>query len=184
MVRTLFSLFELLLTLLSSYLLSPQTSVMGGLGGPGTRLVLLGSQSPHINPIFFRDPDPIIFTEIAEFALSLKAPTKGQEPFHGFTHLQAYKFIRAAYLADIGHIQSATRYTPELLLHKNILLIILNKVLRGNYCSHGSTVPILHSCAGGGTAATRRSSNRFTSYRQIYIVDRRESEQTFVGQYW
>ncbi|KAF8559595.1 hypothetical protein OG21DRAFT_1480351 [Imleria badia] len=92
------------------YLLSPQTSVMGGLGGPGTRLVLLGSQSPHINPLFFRDPDPIIFTEIAEFALSLKAPTKGQEPFHGFPHLQAYKFIRAAYLADIGHVQSATRY--------------------------------------------------------------------------
>ncbi|KAI9571534.1 Sec23-binding domain of Sec16-domain-containing protein [Boletus coccyginus] len=92
------------------YLLSPQTSVMGGLGGPGTRLVLLGSQNPHINPVFFRDPDPIIFTEIAEFALSLKAPTKGQELFHGFPHLQAYKFIQASYLADIGHIQSATRY--------------------------------------------------------------------------
>ncbi|KAG8217541.1 Sec23-binding domain of Sec16-domain-containing protein [Butyriboletus roseoflavus] len=92
------------------YLLSPQTSVMGGLGGPGARLVLLGSQNPHINPVFFRDPDPIIFTEIAEFALSLKTSVKGQEPFHGFPHLQAYKFVRAAYLADIGHIQSATRY--------------------------------------------------------------------------
>jgi hypothetical protein len=157
---------------------------MGGLGGPGTRLVLLGSQSPHINPIFFRDPDSIIFTEIAEFALSLKVPTKSQEPFHGFLHLQAYKFIRAAYLADIGHIQSATRYTPELLQHKIIVLIFLNKVLRGNYCSHGSTVPILHSCVGGGAAATRRPSDWFTSYRQIYIVDRREGEQTFPGQYW
>ncbi|KAG6376165.1 Sec23-binding domain of Sec16-domain-containing protein [Boletus reticuloceps] len=92
------------------YLLSPQTSVMGGLGGPGTRLVLLGSQSPHINPVFFRDPDPIIFTEIAEFALSLQAPIKGQEPFHGFPHLQAYKFIQATYLADIGQVQTATRY--------------------------------------------------------------------------
>ncbi|KAH0830581.1 Sec23-binding domain of Sec16-domain-containing protein [Lanmaoa asiatica] len=92
------------------YLLSPQTSVVGGLGGPGTRLVLLGSQNPHINPVFFKDPDSIIFTEIAEFALSLKTPSKGQEPFHGFPHLQAYKFIRAAYLTDIGHIQSATRY--------------------------------------------------------------------------
>ena len=156
---------------------------MGGLGGPGTRLVLLGSQSPHINPVFSRDPDPIIFTEIAEFALSLKAPTKSQEPFHGFPHLQAYKFVRAAYLADIGHIQSATRYTPELLLRKIIVLIILNKVLRGNYCSHGSTVPILHTCVGGGTTATRRPSTWFTPYRQIYFVDRRESEQTFPGQY-
>lgn len=90
---------------------------MGGLGGPGTRLVLLGSQSPHMNSAFLRDPDPIIFTEIAEFALSLKAPAKGQEPFHGFPHLQVYKFIRAAYLADIGQVQSATRYA-KLLPHK------------------------------------------------------------------
>lgn len=127
---------------------------MGGLGGPGTRLVLLGSQSPHINPVFFRDLDPIIFTEIVEFALSLKTPAKGQEPFHGFPHLQAYKFIRAVYLADIGHIQSATRYVTELLLHKNIVLIIPNKVLRGDYCNHESTLPILHSCVGGGTEAT------------------------------
>lgn len=157
---------------------------MGGLGGPGTRLVLLGSQSPHINPIFFRDPDPIIFTEIAEFALSLKTPTKGQEPFYGFPHLQAYKFMRAAYLADIGHIQSATRYAAQVLLHKNFLLITPNKVLRGNYRGYGPTQPIFHSYVGGGTEATRRPSTWFTSYRQIYIVDRRESEQTFPGQYW
>lgn len=124
-ILVLFSKF--LLTPHFSYLLSPQTSAMGGLGGPGTRLVLLGSQSPHISPVFFRDPDPIIFTEIAEFALSLKAPTKGQEPFHGFPHLQAYKFIRAAYLADIGHVQNATRYTPETLLYKTFVLIIFNR---------------------------------------------------------
>jgi len=137
---------------------------MGGLGGPGTRLVLLGSQNPHTNPVFFRDPDPIIFTEIAEFALSLKAPTKGQEPFHGFPHLQAYKFIQASYLADIGHIQSATRYTLRLLLRMVVVLIILNKVLRCNFCSHGSTVPILHSCVGGGAEATRRPPTWITSY--------------------
>ncbi|KAF8844945.1 hypothetical protein BDN67DRAFT_1007736 [Paxillus ammoniavirescens] len=92
------------------YLLSPQTSIMGGVGSPGARMVLLGSQSPHTKPTFFRDADPIIFTEIAEFAFSLKTPPKGQEPFHGFPHLQAYKLIRAAYLADIGHVQAATRY--------------------------------------------------------------------------
>lgn len=149
---------------------------MGGLSGPGTRLVLLGSQSPHINSVLFRDPDPIIFTEIVEFALSLKTPAKGQEPFHGLPHLQAYKFIRAAYLADIGHVQGATRYVTELLFQKSIVLIIPDQVLRGNYCSHGSTLPILHSCVGGGTEATRRPPTWFTSYRQIYIVDRRESE--------
>ncbi|KAF9246504.1 Sec23-binding domain of Sec16-domain-containing protein [Melanogaster broomeanus] len=92
------------------YLLSPQSSIMGGVGSPGARMVLLGSPSPHTNPTFFRDSDPIIFTEIAEFALSLKTLPKGQEPFHGFPHFQSYKLIRAAYLADIGHVEVATRY--------------------------------------------------------------------------
>ncbi|KIJ69376.1 hypothetical protein HYDPIDRAFT_145368 [Hydnomerulius pinastri MD-312] len=92
------------------YLLSPQTSTMGGIGSPGARMVLLGSQSPHTKPTFFRDSDPIIFSEIAEFAFSLKTPAKGQELFHGFPHLQAYKLIRAAYLAEMGHLQIATRY--------------------------------------------------------------------------
>ena len=129
--------------------------MLGGLGGPGTRLVLLGSQSPHINPVFFRDPDPVILNEIAEISLSLKAPTKGQELFHGFPHLQAYKFIHAAYLADIGHVQSATRYTPVLLLHGLIVLITPDKVLRGNYCSHGSAIPILHTHTGRRIETTR-----------------------------
>jgi hypothetical protein len=90
--------------------------MMGGVGSPGARMMLLGSPSPHTNPTFFRDPDPIIFTEIAEFALSLKTLPKGQEPFHGFPHFQPYKLIRAAYLADIGHVQVATRCVIQLLL--------------------------------------------------------------------
>ncbi|KAH7889677.1 Sec23-binding domain of Sec16-domain-containing protein [Phlebopus sp. FC_14] len=92
------------------YLLSLQTSIMGGIGSPGVRMVLLGSQTSYSGPTSFRDSDPVIFSEIAEFAFSLKAVPKGQEPFHGFPHLQAYKLTRAAYLAEIGQVQAATRY--------------------------------------------------------------------------
>ncbi|KAF9227903.1 hypothetical protein BS17DRAFT_764261 [Gyrodon lividus] len=98
------------------YLLSPQTSMMGGVGSPGARMVLLGSQSPHTEPTFLRDPDPIIFTEIAEFAFSLKTLPKGQEPFHGFPHLQAYKLIRAAYCEAITTAMGrpSPHFTPTL----------------------------------------------------------------------
>ncbi|KAH7926328.1 hypothetical protein BV22DRAFT_1009394, partial [Leucogyrophana mollusca] len=92
------------------YLLSPQTSSMGGVGSPSTRIILVGSRNPHSWPVFTKDPDPIIFSEITEFAFSLKPSVKGQEPFHGFPHLQAYKMIRASYLSEMGHVQAATRY--------------------------------------------------------------------------
>ncbi|KAI6150749.1 Sec23-binding domain of Sec16-domain-containing protein [Pisolithus tinctorius] len=92
------------------YMLSPQTSIIGGIGSPSARIILLGSQSPHSKPTFCKDFDATIFSEILEFAFSLKATPKGQEPFLGFPHLQAYKLIRAVYLAEIGHVQAASRY--------------------------------------------------------------------------
>lgn len=92
------------------YMLSPQTSIIGGVGSPSARIILLGSQSPHSKPTFCKDFDATVFSEILEFAFSLKATPKGQEPFFGFPHLQAYKLIRAMYLAEIGHVQAASRY--------------------------------------------------------------------------
>lgn len=92
------------------YMLSPQTSIIGGVGSPSARIILLGSQSPHSKPTFCKDFDATIFSEILEFAFSLKATPKGQEPFLGFPHLQTYKLIRAVYLAEIGHVQAASRY--------------------------------------------------------------------------
>ncbi|KAL4265213.1 Protein transport protein sec16 [Pleurotus pulmonarius] len=92
------------------YLLAPQTSPIGGVGNPSARVVLLGSRSPQTWPGFTRDSDPIIFSEILEFALSLVTPAKGQEPFNGFPHLQAYRFMRAMSLAELGHVQEANRY--------------------------------------------------------------------------
>ncbi|KAI9070392.1 hypothetical protein FKP32DRAFT_1639839 [Trametes sanguinea] len=91
------------------YLLSPQTSPLAALGSH-PRLTLLGSPSPSTTPIYFKDPDPIIFSEIAEFAMSLATPAKGQEAFAGLPHLQPYRLLRAAYLAEMGHVQAANRY--------------------------------------------------------------------------
>ncbi|KAJ7063353.1 Sec23-binding domain of Sec16-domain-containing protein [Mycena amicta] len=92
------------------YLLSPQTSPLGGLGNPAARIVLLGSKSPQIWPSFYKDDDPEILSEILEFALSLTPPAKGQDAFFGLPHLQAYRFIRAAGLAEMGELQLASRY--------------------------------------------------------------------------
>ena len=93
---------------MSSYLLSPQTSPIGGING-GSRMLLLGSPPPSLSPTFYKDPDPIIFSEILEFAMSLATPTKGQEPFNGLPHLQPFRLIRATSLAEIGHVQLANR---------------------------------------------------------------------------
>jgi len=91
---------------LFSYLLSPQTSSVGGHGTPGARLTVIGSKNPANA---FKDPDSVIFSEILEFSMSLVPTVKGQEPFHGLPHLQAYRFIRAAYLTEIGDMQLASR---------------------------------------------------------------------------
>ncbi|KDQ60805.1 hypothetical protein JAAARDRAFT_190947 [Jaapia argillacea MUCL 33604] len=92
------------------YLLAPQTAAMGGVASPSVRLVLIGASSPHISGKFSKDSDSIIFSEIAEFALSLVPPVKGQEPFVGLPHLQAYRLLRATYLAEFGYLQLANRY--------------------------------------------------------------------------
>lgn len=99
---------ECIVLTLISYLLSPRTSSLGGAGVPSVRVVLVGSESPLSLRNFAKDLDVTIFSEIVEFALSL-SPAKGQETFAGLPHLQAYKLIRAAYLAEMGHVEAANR---------------------------------------------------------------------------
>ncbi|KAJ3507874.1 hypothetical protein NLJ89_g6061 [Agrocybe chaxingu] len=89
------------------YLLSPQTSLIGGFGAPAVRLALVGSKT---SADAARNPDTLVFSEILEFALSLVPTAKGQETFHGLPHLQTYRFIQAILLAEIGDIQLANRY--------------------------------------------------------------------------
>ncbi|KAF8503540.1 Sec23-binding domain of Sec16-domain-containing protein [Russula emetica] len=90
------------------YLLAPQSAVLGNIGSPG-RVPLVGSRGPTATPNFHVSEDAIVFSEIVEFALSL-APSKSQESFNGLSHFQAYKFIRAASLAEMGHMLAASRY--------------------------------------------------------------------------
>ncbi|KAG8849805.1 hypothetical protein FRB96_000628 [Tulasnella sp. 330] len=94
----------------SSYLLSLQTSLLGGAGAPSARVTLLGSECPDIKTTFHANADALICSEILEFALSLAPLNKGQEPFSGVPHLQAYRLLRAIQLSEAGHINIATRY--------------------------------------------------------------------------
>ncbi|KDQ07949.1 hypothetical protein BOTBODRAFT_59681 [Botryobasidium botryosum FD-172 SS1] len=92
------------------FLLSPKTSVFAGVGSPSVKMVLVGSANPSTTGNFHKDQDPVIFSEIVEFALSLAPVPKGQEPFVGLPHLQPYRLLRAAQLAEMGHVALATRY--------------------------------------------------------------------------
>lgn len=94
---------------------------MGGLGNPSARIVLVGSQSPQNLPNFAKDADPLIFSEIVEFALSLTAPPRGQDPYQGIPHLQPYRFIRAIALAEVGELQLASRLVDCLLAYQHTL---------------------------------------------------------------
>ncbi|GAB1517947.1 hypothetical protein RhiTH_001003 [Rhizoctonia solani] len=102
------------------YLLSPTTSALGGLSTPSVRVILLGSESPSTSRNFEKDDDAIIFTEIAEYAYSLVPTVKGQEAYAGLPHLQAYKLLRAAKLAEMGHVALASRYCEAIVTSTRI----------------------------------------------------------------
>ncbi|KAG8901134.1 hypothetical protein FRB99_005550, partial [Tulasnella sp. 403] len=92
------------------YLLSPHTSLLGGFGSTAAKVVLVGSENPQNRSTFHTDVDPLIFSEILEFALSLAPSPKGQDAFTGVPHLQAYRLIHAFQLAELGYISVASRY--------------------------------------------------------------------------
>ncbi|KIO26250.1 hypothetical protein M407DRAFT_24465 [Tulasnella calospora MUT 4182] len=92
------------------YLLSLQTSHLGGAGSPASKVILVGSENPLLKPNFHVEDDPFIFSEVLEFAFSLVPTVKGQDAFNGIPHLQAYRLVQAFRLAEHGHISLATRY--------------------------------------------------------------------------
>lgn len=159
-----------------SYLLSPQTSPIGGIGSPSGRIVLIGSRNPHAWPSFYKDTDPIILSEIAEFAFSLKSVTKGQEPFHGLPHLQAYKLIRASYLAEIGEIQAASRWVY--LLVQFCALLIGLQILRGNYRCNDTSITLSQFRSYRAIERVSESLDRYSTDGKERILDRWEGEQT------
>lgn len=97
---------------LCSYLLSPQSAVLGGPGLPGVRYSLLGSPSALQHPPAARDMDAVFLTEIVEFATSCVPAVKGQEAYIGLPHLQAYRVTRAMELSDIGLHAKAQKWVP------------------------------------------------------------------------
>ncbi|PWZ02273.1 hypothetical protein BCV70DRAFT_198550 [Testicularia cyperi] len=92
------------------YLLSPQTSPVGGVDLAAVRLTLLGAPSPRISSAFASDLDGILMTEVFEYAQGLVPATKGQEAFPGIPHLQAYKLVHAHVLAELGEVGRALKY--------------------------------------------------------------------------
>lgn len=90
-------------------MLSPRSSPFGGVNAPLAKITLLGYQNPQRKPSFFKDPEFIIWSDIAEFALSLHAPAKGHEPFPGFPHLLVYRYLWAERLAEFGDLSAARR---------------------------------------------------------------------------
>ena len=118
--------------ILNSYLLSLSNTSFGGAATPSVRMVLVGCENPQTKPTFHADTDALIMSEIVEFALSLTPVAKGQESFGGLPHLQAYRLLRAAQLAEVGHVSLANRYAFTLFFNKQAFLIseLLLKVLR------------------------------------------------------
>lgn len=97
-----------MLCLRGSYLLSPATSPIGDAGGPSTRIVLVGAEVPtRTNSAV--GLESIMLTELVEFAFSLTTLVKGQEPFAGFPHLQAFRLYHANQLVDAGLVSQAQR---------------------------------------------------------------------------
>lgn len=96
------------------YLLSPSTSPIGGADTTGVRFTLLGLANPKGSTTFMQDLDGILMTEVLEFAQGLVPAVKGQEPFAGIPHLQAYKLVHAQQLADLGETAKAQRYCESI----------------------------------------------------------------------
>lgn len=78
------------------------------------RIVLVGGESPATTSTE-TELENIMLTELVEFAFSLTPLVKGQEPFAGFPHLQAFRLQHATQLADAGQILQAQRFVLNLI---------------------------------------------------------------------
>ncbi|KAK7607852.1 Sec23-binding domain of Sec16-domain-containing protein [Phyllosticta paracitricarpa] len=88
------------------YLFARSSLIFGGADDASAHVVLLGAD--HINQRFElgRDIEPILLTEIFEFAVTLSAPAAPP----AIPHLQAFKLIHALALAEYGCKNEAQAY--------------------------------------------------------------------------
>ena len=95
-----------ILTYLPSYLLASGLSSISGTTCLAPRIALFGSEQARS---FHTDLLPVILSEVAEYGLSLTPPVKGQEPYPGLPHLQAYRLWHASCLMETGDASLALR---------------------------------------------------------------------------
>lgn len=88
------------------YLFARSAVILGGADDPASHIVLLGADHVNQRSELGRDLEPILLTEIFEFAVSLSAPSA----LPAIPHLQAFKLAHAFTLAEYGYKDEAQPY--------------------------------------------------------------------------
>lgn len=88
------------------YLFARSAVVLGGADDPNAHVVLLGADHLNQRHEVGKDMEPILLTEIFEFAVSLSAPNAPP----AIPHLQAFKLAHAFTLSEYGYRTEAQAY--------------------------------------------------------------------------
>ncbi|KAL1643965.1 vesicle coat component [Diplodia intermedia] len=88
------------------YLFARSAVILGGADDLSAHVVLIGADQLNQRSDIGRDIEPILLTEIFEFAVSLSAPTAPP----AIPHLQAYKLAHAFALSEYGYKTEAQAY--------------------------------------------------------------------------
>ncbi|KKY21100.1 putative copii coat assembly protein sec16 [Diplodia seriata] len=88
------------------YLFARSAVILGGADDLSAHVVLIGADQLNQRSEIGRDIEPILLTEIFEFAVSLSAPTAPP----AIPHLQAYKLAHAFALSEYGYKTEAQAY--------------------------------------------------------------------------
>ncbi|EKG19707.1 hypothetical protein MPH_03019 [Macrophomina phaseolina MS6] len=88
------------------YLFARSAVVLSGADDPSAHVVLIGADHVNQRHELGRDIEPILLTEVYEFAISLSPPPA----YAGLPHLQAFKLAHALMLAEYGYKTEAQAY--------------------------------------------------------------------------
>ncbi|OJD29551.1 copii coat assembly protein sec16 [Diplodia corticola] len=88
------------------YLFARSAVILGGADDLSAHVVLIGADQVNQRSDIGRDIEPILLTEIFEYAVSLSAPTAPP----AIPHLQAYKLAHAFALSEYGYRTEAQAY--------------------------------------------------------------------------
>ncbi|KAF2262893.1 hypothetical protein CC78DRAFT_545407 [Lojkania enalia] len=88
------------------FIFARSATYIGGVDDPQSELVLVGTDHRQYPLDLGIDLEPVLLTEVYEFALALGAPNGS----HVIPHLQSYKLAHAYTLAEYGHKTDAQAY--------------------------------------------------------------------------